>query len=48
MNEIAGLALFGTIVGLVLCAMFTVLYCGYLAICWLRRPGPLANIENPV
>jgi hypothetical protein len=48
MTEFAGLVLFGTVIAIVICAVFGVVYCGYTIICLARRPAPLAENENPV
>jgi hypothetical protein len=48
MSEFAGLALFGVVVGLVICASAALLYCLYVTLCVRKRPEPLANNENPV
>lgn len=48
MTEFWGLVLFAVVVGLVIAALFSLLYCGYVVICKLKKPEPLANSEIPV
>jgi hypothetical protein len=48
MSEFWGLVLFGTLVGLGLAAGISLIYCGCIALCRLRRPEPLASAENVV
>ena len=48
MTEFWGLVLFGTVIGLVIVAVFSLIYCGYLFLCRMKKPEPLADCENQV
>ena len=48
MSLLGGLVLFAIVGVIIITAMFSMLYCGYVFLCKMKRPTPLANAENQV
>jgi len=48
MSDLGKLVLFAIFIGIIITALFSILYCGYVFLCRMKRPKPLANTENQV